>query len=110
MLGIETGACVSAAFDGEELNIIKKGKNATQAAKNICDAYRPNAASAKVAENWFKRFQSESFLIQEKDQPPLPGAAGPLAQIARAQFPISFAQSALKSINAIMLSLDTRAR
>ncbi|GBP11395.1 Histone-lysine N-methyltransferase SETMAR [Eumeta japonica] len=45
----------------------KKGKNATQAAKKICDVYGPNAVSVRVAQNWFKRFQSGNFDV--KDEP-----------------------------------------
>ncbi|KAJ0176522.1 hypothetical protein K1T71_007701 [Dendrolimus kikuchii] len=43
----------------------KKGKNATQAVKTICDVYGPNALSVRVAQIWFKRFQSENFDIKD---------------------------------------------
>ncbi|KAJ0178875.1 hypothetical protein K1T71_005650 [Dendrolimus kikuchii] len=42
----------------------KKGINATQAAKKICDVYGPNAVSVRVAQIWFKRFQSGNFDIK----------------------------------------------
>ncbi|KAJ0176832.1 hypothetical protein K1T71_008011 [Dendrolimus kikuchii] len=40
-------------------------KNARQAAKKICDVYRPNAVSVRVAQIWFKRFQSRNFDIKD---------------------------------------------
>ncbi|KAJ0180769.1 hypothetical protein K1T71_004173 [Dendrolimus kikuchii] len=43
----------------------RKGKNATQAAKKICDVYGPNAVSVRVAQIWFKRFQSGNFDIKD---------------------------------------------
>ncbi|KAJ0178217.1 hypothetical protein K1T71_006040 [Dendrolimus kikuchii] len=43
----------------------KKDKNATQAAKKICDVYGPNAVSVRVAQIWFKRFQSGNFDIKD---------------------------------------------
>lgn len=43
----------------------KKGKNATQAAKKICDIYGPNAVSVRVAQVWFKRFQAGNFDIKD---------------------------------------------
>ncbi|KAA5785601.1 hypothetical protein F3H09_31080 [Pseudomonas aeruginosa] len=39
----------------------KKGKNATQAARKNCDVYGPSAVSVRVAQIWFKRFQSIQF-------------------------------------------------
>ncbi|KAJ0174407.1 hypothetical protein K1T71_009515 [Dendrolimus kikuchii] len=42
----------------------KKGENATQAAKKICDVYGFNAVSVRVAQIWFKRFQSGNFDIK----------------------------------------------
>ncbi|KAJ0175683.1 hypothetical protein K1T71_008842 [Dendrolimus kikuchii] len=39
----------------------KQGKNVTQAAKKNCDVYGPNAVSVRVAQFWFKRFQSGNF-------------------------------------------------
>ncbi|KAJ0177787.1 hypothetical protein K1T71_006660 [Dendrolimus kikuchii] len=42
----------------------KRGKNATQAAKKICDVYGPNAVSVRLAQIWFKRFQSGNFDIK----------------------------------------------
>ncbi|GBP13705.1 hypothetical protein EVAR_7944_1 [Eumeta japonica] len=39
----------------------KNGTNAIQVAKKICDFYRSNAVSVRVAQNWFKRFQSDNF-------------------------------------------------
>ncbi|GBP27233.1 Histone-lysine N-methyltransferase SETMAR [Eumeta japonica] len=39
----------------------KKGKNATQAAKKICDLFGPNAVSVRVGQNWLKGFQSDHF-------------------------------------------------
>ncbi|GBP31314.1 hypothetical protein EVAR_31440_1 [Eumeta japonica] len=35
--------------------------------KKNCDVSRPNAVSVRVAQNWFKRFQSDNFDI--KDEP-----------------------------------------
>ena len=43
----------------------KKGKNATQAAKKICDVYGPSAVSVRVAQIWFKRFQSGNFDVKD---------------------------------------------
>ncbi|KAJ0176678.1 hypothetical protein K1T71_007857 [Dendrolimus kikuchii] len=43
----------------------KKGKNATQAAKKNCDVYGPNAVSVRVAQIWFKRFQSGNVDIKD---------------------------------------------
>ncbi|XP_043502668.1 histone-lysine N-methyltransferase SETMAR-like isoform X2 [Polistes fuscatus] len=45
----------------------KKGKNATQAAKRICDVYGHDAVSVRVAQSWFKRFQSGN--VDVKDAP-----------------------------------------
>lgn len=42
----------------------KKGKNATQAAKKICDVYGHDALSVRVAQSWFKRFQSRNFYVK----------------------------------------------
>jgi len=33
----------------------KIGKNATQAAKKICDVYEHNTVSVRMAQSWFKR-------------------------------------------------------
>ncbi|GBP43154.1 hypothetical protein EVAR_26828_1 [Eumeta japonica] len=41
-----------------------KGKNSMQAAKKICNVYRPNAVPARVAQNSFKRFQSGNFDVK----------------------------------------------
>ncbi|GBP76334.1 hypothetical protein EVAR_49157_1 [Eumeta japonica] len=38
-----------------------------QVVKQIWDAYEPNAVSVRIAQNWFKRFQSGSFDV--KDEP-----------------------------------------
>ena len=43
----------------------KKGKNATQAAKNFFHVYGPNAVSVRVPQSWFKRFQSENFDVND---------------------------------------------
>ncbi|TLM46186.1 hypothetical protein FEC26_18845, partial [Acinetobacter baumannii] len=43
----------------------KKGKNATQAAKKNCDVYGPSAVSVRVAQIWFKRFQSGNFDVKD---------------------------------------------
>jgi len=40
-----------------------KKKNATQAAKKICDVYGHDAI--RVAQSWFKRFQSGNFDIKD---------------------------------------------
>lgn len=37
----------------------KKGKNATQA-----DVYGHDAVSVRVAQSWFKRFQSRNFYVK----------------------------------------------
>ncbi|GBP95746.1 Histone-lysine N-methyltransferase SETMAR [Eumeta japonica] len=37
---------------------------ATQVAKKICDVHEPNAGSVRVAQNWFKRFQSSNFDVK----------------------------------------------
>ncbi|GBP21470.1 Histone-lysine N-methyltransferase SETMAR [Eumeta japonica] len=42
----------------------KKGKNATQASKKICDFYGPNAVSVRLAQDWVKRFQSGNFDVR----------------------------------------------
>ncbi|KAJ0179306.1 hypothetical protein K1T71_005018 [Dendrolimus kikuchii] len=72
----ESGCCSTPDYDiyciesNEEIRYIlkfyyKKGKNATQAAKKICDVYGPNAVSVRVAQIWFKRFQSGNFDIKD---------------------------------------------
>ncbi|GBP39120.1 DENN domain-containing protein 5A [Eumeta japonica] len=43
------------------------GKNVAQTMKKICDAYEPSAVSVKVAQNWFKRFQSSNFDVKGVD-------------------------------------------
>jgi len=43
----------------------QKGKNATQAVKKICDVYGPSAVSVRVAQIWFKRFQSGNFYVKD---------------------------------------------
>ncbi|CAH2264971.1 jg5038 [Pararge aegeria aegeria] len=54
----------------EEIRYILKfyykiGKNAMQAAKKICDVYGPSAATVRVAQIWFKRFQSGNFDVKD---------------------------------------------
>ncbi|GBP29782.1 Histone-lysine N-methyltransferase SETMAR [Eumeta japonica] len=44
----------------------KREKCDTSREKN-CDVYGPNALSVRVAQNWFKRFQSDNFDV--KDEP-----------------------------------------
>jgi len=39
----------------------KNGKNATRAAKKICGVYGYDAVSVRLAQSWFKRFQSGNF-------------------------------------------------
>ena len=43
----------------------KKGKNATQVAKKICDVYGPSAVSVRVVQIWFKRFQSGNYDVKD---------------------------------------------
>jgi len=43
----------------------KKGKNATQAAKKICNVYGHDTVSVRMAQNWFKRFQSGNFDVED---------------------------------------------
>ncbi|XP_047503790.1 histone-lysine N-methyltransferase SETMAR-like [Pieris napi] len=43
----------------------KKGQNATQAAKFFCDVYGPSAVSVRVAQIWFKHFQSGNFDVKD---------------------------------------------
>ena len=43
----------------------KKGKNACKPRKNICDVYGPSAVSVRVAQIWFKRFQSGNFDVKD---------------------------------------------
>jgi len=43
----------------------KKGKNTTKAAKKICDVYGYDAVSVRVAQSWFKRFQSGNFDVKD---------------------------------------------
>jgi len=43
----------------------KKEKNATQAAKKICDIYGHDAVLVRMAQSWFKRFQSENFDVKD---------------------------------------------
>jgi len=43
----------------------KKGKNAKQTAKKICDVYGHDALSVRVAQSWFKRFQSGNFDVKD---------------------------------------------
>ncbi|GBP77008.1 Histone-lysine N-methyltransferase SETMAR [Eumeta japonica] len=50
----------------------KKGKNVTQSAKKTCAVYRPNAVSARVTQNWFKRFQSGNFDVKNEPRSDLP--------------------------------------
>ena len=45
--------------------ITKKGKNATQAAKKICDVYGHDVVSVLVVWSWFKRFQSRYFDVKD---------------------------------------------
>jgi len=42
----------------------KKEKNG-KTAKKICDVYGHDAVSVRVAQSWFKRFQSRNFYIKE---------------------------------------------
>jgi len=39
----------------------KKGKNVIQVAKKICNVYGHDAILERVAQSWFKRFQSGNF-------------------------------------------------
>jgi len=43
----------------------KKGKNATQAAKKICDVHGHDAVSVRVVASWFKHFQSRNFDVKD---------------------------------------------
>jgi len=43
----------------------KKGKTATQAVKKICNVYEYDAVSVRVAQSWFKRFQSGNFDVKD---------------------------------------------
>ncbi|GBP56941.1 hypothetical protein EVAR_33998_1 [Eumeta japonica] len=45
---------------------IREGKNAAEDAKRICDLYKPDAVSVRVAQNWFKRFQSVNFDMKDQ--------------------------------------------
>ena len=51
----------------EEIRYILKFyyKKATQATKKICDVYGPSAVSVRVAQIWFKRFQSGNFDVKD---------------------------------------------
>ncbi|CAH2210526.1 jg5614 [Pararge aegeria aegeria] len=42
-----------------------KVKNATEGAKKNCVVYGPSAASVRVAQIWFKRFQSRNFYVKD---------------------------------------------
>ena len=41
----------------------KEGKNATQAAKKICDVYEPSAVSVRVAQIWFKEILMSKMYV-----------------------------------------------
>lgn len=43
----------------------KKRKNATQAAKRDCNVYGTNGVLVRVAQSWFKRFQTGNFDIKD---------------------------------------------
>jgi len=40
-------------------------RKAAQAAKKICDVYGHDAVSVRVAQSWFKRFQSGNFDVKD---------------------------------------------
>ncbi|GBP77168.1 Histone-lysine N-methyltransferase SETMAR [Eumeta japonica] len=50
----------------------KKGQNVIQAAEKVCDVYGPNAVSVRVAQSWFKCFQSGNFDVRDEPRPGRP--------------------------------------
>lgn len=45
-----------------------QGKNATQAAVSICSVYGDNAVSVRVCQNWFGRFKSGDFNLNDHER------------------------------------------
>jgi len=60
-LFIQSSYVLKMSENKEEIQYIlkyKKEKNTIQLAKKICDVYKHDAVSVRVAQSWFKRFQS----------------------------------------------------
>ncbi len=46
----------------------RQGKNATDAAEKICSVYGQDALSARVCQNWFARFRSGDFDLNDQER------------------------------------------
>ncbi|GBP65088.1 Down syndrome cell adhesion molecule homolog [Eumeta japonica] len=69
-----------------------------EATKNIRDVYGPNAVSVRVAQNWFKRFQSANFDVKDEprsDRPVTDKVVEPPSWVWRAQNTSASAGAAL---------------
>jgi len=47
----------------------KKGKNAAQTCRKICEVYGADAVSERRTQEWFVRFRSGNFDVMIKDRP-----------------------------------------
>lgn len=53
----------------------RKGENASQTRRKICDVYGADAISKSICLFWFKRFRSGNFLIEDAARSGRPAAA-----------------------------------
>ena len=50
------------------LFMFNQGKNATQAANEICSVNGENAVAARVCQKWFARFREENFYLEDQER------------------------------------------
>jgi histone-lysine N-methyltransferase SETMAR len=50
------------------LFMFKQGKNATEAASEICSVYGENAVTPRVCQKWFARFRDGNFQLEDQER------------------------------------------
>ncbi|XP_078051850.1 uncharacterized protein LOC144477998, partial [Augochlora pura] len=52
--------------------VVRKGKNATQAANKICAVYGEDAVAERIVRKWFARFKAGNFDLEDQERPGRP--------------------------------------
>ncbi len=66
---------VSSGMDGDKMHIrhcmlyeFRHGKSATKATESICSIYGNDALNVRVCQNWFARFRSGNFDLNDEER------------------------------------------
>ena len=60
--------CKNEHFRHILLFYFRKGKNAAQAAKKLCDVYREETLKDRQCQKWFHKFRSRDFSLKDEQR------------------------------------------